>query len=150
MHAESTFRKSQVTLSQTKFDHVVQKLPQNIMVFVRGLIMNSAASSSTPYEDLKAKLVSSYTLLPWQRINKLIHHPALGDRLPTVLMDTMLALMPDDIFDAFVVSASSVIFDALVVSASSVIFDVLVFSASSVIFDAIVVSACLITGQSTN
>ena len=96
MHAESAFRNSQVTQSRTKFDHVVQKLPQNIMVSVRGLIMNSAASSSTPYEDLKSKLVSSYTLSRWQRINKLIHHPALGDKRPTALMDAMLALMPDD------------------------------------------------------
>jgi hypothetical protein len=95
LHAESAFRNSQVTQSQTKFDHVIQKLPQNIMVSVRGLIMN-ATSSSTPYEDLKAKLVSSYTLTRWQRINKLIHHPALGDRRPTALMDAMLALLPDD------------------------------------------------------
>ena len=65
------------------------------MVSVRGLIMN-ATSSSTPYEDLKAKLVSSYTLTRWQRINRLIHHPALGDRRPTALMDAMLALLPDD------------------------------------------------------
>ena len=96
MHAESAFRNSQVTQSRTKFDHVVQKLPQNIMVSVRGLIMNFAALSSTPYEDLKSKLVSSYTLSRWQRINKLIHHPALGDKRPTALMDAMLALMPDD------------------------------------------------------
>ncbi len=95
LHAESAFRNSQVTQSQTKFDHVIQKLPQNIMVSVRGLIMN-ATSSSTPYEDLKAKLVSSYTLTRWQRINKLIHHPALGDRRPTALMDAMLTLLPDD------------------------------------------------------
>ena len=66
------------------------------MVSAQGLIMNSAVSSSTPYKDLKAKLVSSHTLLHWQRINKLIHHPALGDRRPTALMDTMLALWPDD------------------------------------------------------
>jgi len=95
LHAESAFRNSQVTQSQTKFDHVIQKLPQNIMVSVQGLIMN-ATSSSTPYEELKAKLVSSYTLSRWQRINKLIHHPALGDRRPTALMDAMLALLPDD------------------------------------------------------
>ena len=66
MHAEFAFRNSQVTQSKTKFDHVMQKLPQNIMISVRGLIMKSAAS--TPYEDLKAKLVSSYTLLRWQII----------------------------------------------------------------------------------
>ena len=82
--------------SRRKFDHIIQKLPQNIMVSVRGLIMNSASSSSTPYEDLKSKLVSSFTLLRWQRVNKLIHHPALGDRHPIALMDAMLALLPED------------------------------------------------------
>jgi hypothetical protein len=94
LHAEASFRNSQVTQSRTKFDHVIQKLPQAIMVSVRGLIMNS--TSSTPYEDLKAKLVSSYTLSRWQRVNKLIHHPSLGDQRPTALMDAMLALLPDD------------------------------------------------------
>ena len=66
------------------------------MVSVRGLIMGSVASSETPYEDLKAKLVSSYTLSHWQKVSKLIHHPGLGDRQPTALMDAMLALLPED------------------------------------------------------
>ena len=48
-------------------------LPQKIMVSVRGLIMGSAASSETPHEDLKAKLVSLYTLSRWQKVSKLIH-----------------------------------------------------------------------------
>ena len=62
LHADSAFQNAQITQSRTKFNHVVQKLPQNIMIFVRGLIMSSASSSTTPFEDLKAKLVSSYTL----------------------------------------------------------------------------------------
>ena len=57
LHAEAAFRNAQITQSKTKFDHIVQKLPQKIMVSVRSLIMGSAASSKTPYEDLKAKLV---------------------------------------------------------------------------------------------
>ena len=65
LHAEAAFRNPQITQSKTKFDHIVQKLPQKIMVSVRGLIMGSAASSETPYEDLKAKFVSSYTLSRW-------------------------------------------------------------------------------------
>ena len=85
-----------MTQSRTKFDHVVQKLPQNVMVSVRSLVLNSSATSSTPYEDLKAKLVAFYTLPLWQRVSKLIHHPALGDRRPTALMDAMLALLPED------------------------------------------------------
>ena len=96
LHAEAAFRNAQITQSITKFDHIVQKLPQKIMVSVRGLIMGSAASSETPYEDLKAKLVSSYTLSRCQKVSKLIHHPGLGDRRPTALMDAMLALLPED------------------------------------------------------
>jgi len=90
LHAEAAFRNAQITQSKTKFDHIVQKLPQKIMVSVRGLIMGSAASSETPYEDLKAKLVSSYTLSRLQKVSKLIHHPGLGDRRLTALMDAML------------------------------------------------------------
>ena len=96
LHAEAAFRNAQITLSKTKFDHIVQKLPQKIMVLVRGLMMGSAASSETSYEDLKAKLVSLYTLSCWQKVSKLIHHPGLGDRHPTALMDAMLALLPED------------------------------------------------------
>ena len=66
------------------------------MVSVRGLIMGSAASSANPFVDLKAKLVSSYILSRWQKVSKLIHHPGLGDCRPTALMDTMLALLPED------------------------------------------------------
>jgi len=86
LHAEAAFRNAQITQSKIKFDHIVQKLPQKIMV----------ASSETPYEDLKAKLVSLFTLSRWQKVSKLIHHPGLGDRHPTALMDAMLALLPED------------------------------------------------------
>jgi len=94
-HTESTNRNAQVTQSHTKLNHVVQRLPQNIMVSVRSLIMSSASSSSTPYEDLKAKLVLSYTLTHWQRVTKLIHHPGLGGHRPTSLMGAMIALLPE-------------------------------------------------------
>ena len=96
LHVEAAFRNAQIKQSKTKFDHILQKLPQKIMVSVGSLIMGSAASSATPYADLKAKLVSSYTLSWWQMVSKLIHHPGLGDRLPTALMDTMLALLQED------------------------------------------------------
>ena len=82
--------------NHTVKNQIVQKLPQKIMVLVRRLIMGSAASSETPYEDLKAKLVSSYTLSRWQKVSKLIHHPGLGDRRPTALMDAMLAPVQED------------------------------------------------------
>ena len=94
LHAESTFQTANITVSRTKFNYIVQKLPQTIMVSVRNLLTNT--SSKTPYEDLKEKLVSSYTLSRWQRVSRVIHHPGLGDRRPTALMDAMLALLPED------------------------------------------------------
>ena len=77
IHAKSAFRNAQIMQSRTKFDHVVEKLPQNIMVSVRGLILSLSSTSSTPYEDLKAKLVASYTLSRWQRFSKVIHPPCV-------------------------------------------------------------------------
>ena len=96
LHAEAAFRNTRITQSKTKFDHIVQKLNQKIMVSVCGLFMGSAASSATPFVDLKAKLVSSYNLSCWQIVSRLIHHLGLGDRRPTALMDTMLALLPEE------------------------------------------------------
>ena len=52
LHTKSAFRNAQITQSRMKFDHVVLKLPQNIMVSVRGLILSSSSTSSKPYEDL--------------------------------------------------------------------------------------------------
>ena len=49
LHAEAAFRNAQITQTKTKFNHIIQKLPQKIMVSVGGLIMGSAASSATPY-----------------------------------------------------------------------------------------------------
>ena len=71
LHTESVFWNAQITQSRTKFDHIVQKLPQNIIISFRSLIWNSAPSSATPFEDLKAKLVSSYSLSHWQQVANL-------------------------------------------------------------------------------
>ena len=84
LHAEAAFRNAQITQSKTKFDHIEQKLPQKIMVSVCSLLGN-------PLRGFKGK-----ACLLWQKVSKLIHHPGLGDRRPTTLMDTMLALLPED------------------------------------------------------
>jgi len=49
LHVEAAFRNAQITQTKTKFYHIIQKLPQKIMVSVGGLIMGSSASSATPY-----------------------------------------------------------------------------------------------------
>jgi len=41
--------------------------------------------------------VSSYTFSRWQQVSKVIYHPGVGDCCPTALMNTMLALLPDEV-----------------------------------------------------
>ena len=49
-----------------------------------------------PLWGSESRAVSSYTLSCWQRVNKVILHPALGDCRPTALRDAMVALLPED------------------------------------------------------
>jgi hypothetical protein len=49
-----------------------------------------------PYERLEAKLTASYQRSPWQLAFDLLDMPDLCDRRSSVLMDTMLASLPDD------------------------------------------------------
>ena len=60
LQAESVFRDLRITESSTKFCLILQKLPQDIICSVYSLIRGSAALT-TPYEDLRDKLVSPYT-----------------------------------------------------------------------------------------
>jgi hypothetical protein len=50
-----------------------------------------------PYEQLEEKLTASYQKSPWQRTFELLDMPDLADRRPSVLMDAMMALLPDDV-----------------------------------------------------
>jgi hypothetical protein len=49
-----------------------------------------------PYEQLEAKLTARYQRFPWQLVFDLLDMPDLGDRRPSMLMDSMLASLPDD------------------------------------------------------
>jgi hypothetical protein len=49
-----------------------------------------------PYEQLKAKLTASYQRSPWQMAFDLLDMSDLGDCCPSVLMNSMLASLPDD------------------------------------------------------
>ena len=94
-HTETTFRSSNITDSRSKFDLVIQKLPQEVLSTVRDLVLGSGGESTTPYEDIKKKLLAAYSLTKWQRVTKIIHHPAIGDMRPSTLMGAMKGLLPD-------------------------------------------------------
>ena len=96
--ADSMFRRARITESLTKYDYALQKLPCEVLTSVRELARRVRTGAvDDPYEQLEAKLTASYQKSPWQRTFELLDMPDLGDRRPSVLMDAMLALLPDDV-----------------------------------------------------
>jgi hypothetical protein len=65
--AEASFRRSNVTASYTKYDHVLMKLPCDIVMSVRDLVNSMQPNTPDAYEQLKARLIDSYAKTRWQR-----------------------------------------------------------------------------------
>ncbi len=58
--AEACFRRSNITVSGTKFDHVLMKLPEAVVISVRSLINEIQPTDNDAYERLKERLTESY------------------------------------------------------------------------------------------
>jgi hypothetical protein len=59
--AEAAFRSARITASRTKFDHVVMRLPEHVSVALRSFFLDVDEHDDDPYEQLKEKLVNSYS-----------------------------------------------------------------------------------------
>jgi len=93
--AEAAFRTARINQSRTKFDHVLMRLPEQVSIALRATILTAINDDiADPYEQLRAKLVTTYGKTRWQRAFALLDHPDLGDRRPSSLMAEMLALLP--------------------------------------------------------
>jgi hypothetical protein len=96
--ADSMFRRANITCSLTKYDYTIQKLPCDVLVSVRELARRVRAGEvDDPYEQLEDKLTASFHKSTWQKTFELLDMLDLGDCRPSVLMDAMLALLPDDV-----------------------------------------------------
>ena len=66
IQSESQFRLKGVTVSQTKFDHVVQSMSQTDAVKVLDLIR--APPRDNPYDHLKSRLLQMYGLTDYAQL----------------------------------------------------------------------------------
>jgi hypothetical protein len=76
--AEGAFRRSNVTLSYTKYN----------------LVNSMQPNTAHAYEQLKELLTTSYSKTPWQQVKTPLDMPPLGDRRPSHIMNEMLSLLP--------------------------------------------------------
>jgi hypothetical protein len=92
--AEAAFRRTHVLDSHVRYDFVLMKLPEDVLISVRDVVRAVTDDTEDPYGLLKSRLVSSYAQTKWQLANKLLDVPDLGDQRPSALMDKMMSLLP--------------------------------------------------------
>ena len=92
IQSKSQFRLKGVTVSQTKFDHVIQSMSQNNTVKEFDLIR--APPRDDPYGHLKNCLLWMYGLTDYTHFEAISSLHFSGDILPSVLMSRMLSLLP--------------------------------------------------------
>ena len=92
--AEAQFAIKAISVSKTKFYYAVASLPQEVATQILDLIR--APPAGDPYEVLRERLITLYSLNDYQRFEALVSLPLTGDQKPSHLMNRMLALLPDD------------------------------------------------------
>ena len=97
--AEAQFALCNITVSLTKFYHVTTTLSQEIAPSVLDLLRSPPKVE--PYENLKKRLVQTFTSTDYQRAEQLTKLPFLGDQKPSQLMNSMLFLLPDNYTTGF-------------------------------------------------
>jgi hypothetical protein len=104
--AEAQFRCGQISMESTMYDHVLMKLPEDVVMSVRALISDVEADlvkQATSYQLLKNALLSFFGKTKWQMACALLNLPDLGDRRPSAMMAEMFSLRfetsaPDSLF----------------------------------------------------
>ena len=91
--AESTFNRSGINDTRLRFDLVLPALPEDVIEQVLALL-HAVDDIADPYRALKVRLVELFTPKPLDLAQKIIFGGELGDRRPSQLMETMLALLP--------------------------------------------------------
>ena len=95
LQVDAVFRRCAITASATKYDHVVSAIPADTLALIRAVVIEIADNDNEDkYELLRAHLTSKLRLSTSQRVQSILDHPALGDRRPSAMLDSMQALLP--------------------------------------------------------
>lgn len=90
--AEGSFELNGETSSRRKFFRVLAVLDSSVVRQVSDLVENVPLYN--PYEALKARLLSASKVSDFQKAEKVMSMPPLGERKPSALMAEMLELCP--------------------------------------------------------
>jgi hypothetical protein len=80
--AEAQFRRGRISVESTMYDHVLMKLPEDVVMSVRALISDIEADpvkQATSSLLIKNALLTSFGKTKWQMAYALLDHPDLGE-----------------------------------------------------------------------
>lgn len=99
--AESQFRRAAITVEETKYDHVMSVLPEEVIADIYDVIEENTLKATqypilrrtdpdtpvpTPYTDLKAALISRKSASETERLEQILSRETLGSRKPSEFM----------------------------------------------------------------
>jgi hypothetical protein len=93
---ESKFRICNIKQSSIKYEHLLSALPTDICSSIKDSLAEMDENAADAYEQLKALLMSLYTMDIWARAFELHKFPEIGDMKPSEMMRQMKALLPSD------------------------------------------------------
>ncbi len=82
--------------SSTKYDHLLSALPTDICSSINDSLAEIDENAEDAYEQMKALLMSRYTMDRWARAFELHKFPEIGDMKPSEMMRQMKALLQPD------------------------------------------------------
>jgi hypothetical protein len=91
--AESRFRLRGVDDTQSRFDHLLSSLPDDIIASVLDVV-ETAQEDDDPYQHLKDRLLETHSLSNFEKLDALFRVAPLGGRKPSQLLSEMLQVCP--------------------------------------------------------
>ena len=92
---ESVFRRALILDSLARFDYVMEKLPNEVLISVRDIVRTVDDTTENPNGLLKDRLLATLKPSAWSLVNKIIDYPELGGSRPSIMMAGMLSLLPE-------------------------------------------------------
>jgi hypothetical protein len=93
---ESKLRICNIRQSSSKYDHLLSALPTDICSSINDSLAEIEENAEDTYEQLKALLMSRYTMDRWARAFELHKFPEIGEMKPSEMIRQMKALLPPD------------------------------------------------------
>ena len=93
--AEEEFSLKGISLDSTKYSYLVARLPKAVAARVHDELMSK--DDKLPYTVLKQRLLTTFSPSDYQRGEQILDLPASHAEKPSVTMDRMLSLLPQEV-----------------------------------------------------